>query len=219
MKQRFFIVSSPLKFLMIMNILRIYPSSINERHIDQAVELLRQGGVIIYPTDTLYAIGCDALSNAAIRRVCDIKGIDARKESLSVVCADLSQASEYAKIDNAAYRFIKDYVPGPFTFILPVSPRLPKEFKGRREVGIRIPDNPIPRAIAEALGNPVLSTSITWDPEFPLEGSDAESIALRYAGRADLMINGGSGALEGSTIVDLTDSRSPEIIRQGLGQL
>ena len=200
-----------------MKLLKIYPSSMNERFIDEAADVMRHGGVVIYPTDTLYAIGCDALNNSAIQRVCDIKGIDSRKESLSVVCADLSQASEYARIGNAAFRVVKDYLPGPFTFILSVSPRLPKIFKGRKEVGIRVPENDIARSLARALGNPVLSTSITWDAEEPAEAVEPESIALRYAGKADLMIDGGHGDTVGSTVVRLTDIDNPEIVRQGAG--
>ena len=200
-----------------MKLLKIYPSSINERFIDEAADVMRHGGVVIYPTDTLYAIGCDALNNSAIQRVCDIKGIDSRKESLSVVCADLSQASEYARIGNAAFRVVKDYLAGPFTFILSVSPRLPKIFKGRKEVGIRVPENDIARSLARALGNPVLSTSITWDAEEPAEAVEPESIALRYAGKADLMIDGGHGDTVGSTVVRLTDIDNPEIVRQGAG--
>ena len=200
-----------------MKLLKIYPSSINERFIDEAADVMRHGGVVIYPTDTLYAIGCDALNNSAIQRVCDIKGIDSRKESLSVVCADLSQASEYARIGNAAFRVVKDYLPGPFTFILSVSPRLPKIFKGRKEVGIRVPENDIARSLARALGHPVLSTSITWDAEEPAEAVEPESIALRYAGKADLMIDGGHGDTVGSTVVRLTDIDNPEIVRQGAG--
>lgn len=198
-----------------MNILKIYPSSINERFIDEAVSVMRIGGVIIYPTDTIYAIGCDALNNSAIQRVCALKGIDARKENLSIVCANLSQASEYAKIDNSAYRQIKDCLPGPYTFILPAATALPKVFKGRKQVGVRVPDNAIATALAEALGNPLLSTTIEWDADAPEEGMEPESMAMRYANDVDLLIDGGHGGLEGSTVVDLTDSRSPEIIRQG----
>lgn len=200
-----------------MKLLKIYPSSVNERFIDEAVQVMRDGGVVVYPTDTLYAIGCDALNNSAVQRVCAIKGIDTRKESLAVVCADMSQASEYARIDNAAFRVVKDYLPGPFTFILPASTKLPKAFKGRKEVGIRVPGNNVARALARALGNPVLSTSITWDADEPDEAVEPESIALRYAGKADLMIDGGHGGVEGSTVVRLTDIDNPEIIRQGAG--
>lgn len=200
-----------------MKLLKIYPTSINERHIDEAVETMRRGGTVIFPTDTIYAIGCDALNSQAVKRVCDIKGIDCRRESLAVVCADLSQAADYARIDNAAYRAVKDLLPGPYTFILPPSPKLPKVFKGRREVGIRVPDNPIARRLAEALGNPVLSTSVTVPDDSPDEGAEAESIALRYAGSVDLMIDGGRGSVTGSTVVRLTDPSEPEILRAGAG--
>lgn len=201
-----------------MKLLKIYPSSVNDRFVDEAVRVMRDGGVVVFPTDTLYAIGCDALNNSAVQRVCSIKGIDARKESLSVVCADLSQASEYARIDNAAFRVVKNYLPGPYTFVLPASAKLPKIFKGRKEVGIRVPDNDITRALARALGNPVLSTSITWDADVPEEAVEPEMIAMRYSGIADLMIDGGDGGVEGSTVVRLTDIDNPEIIRRGAGE-
>lgn len=202
-----------------MKLLKIYPSSINSRHIDEAVAILRAGGVIIYPTDTIYAIGCDALNNNAIQRVCDIKGIDTRRESLAVACADLSQASEYARIDNSAYRLVKDCLPGPYTFILPASTRLPKLFKGRHEVGIRVPANPIAKALAVELGHPLLTTSITVDPDAPSESIEPESIALRYGNdsRIDLMIDGGDGSVEGSTVVNITDPADPVVVRQGAG--
>ena len=135
-----------------MNILRIYPSSINSRSIAEAVGTLRDGGLVIYPTDGLYALGCDALNNRAIEKICRIKDIDPRRNSLSIVCADISQASEYARIDNRAFGIMKRVLPGPFTLLLPASTTLPKVFKGRKIVGVRVPDNPIPRALAEALG-------------------------------------------------------------------
>lgn len=200
-----------------MRILKIYPTSVNSLFIEEAVRHLQDGGLIIYPTDTLYAIGCNALSNSAIEKVCQIKNIDPRKESLSVVCADISMASEYARIDNRAYQLLRENVPGPFTFILPAATTLPKVFKGRKEVGIRIPDNPIAIELARALGNPLLSTSITFDEDEPESGSHPEEIALRYGSerRINLMINGGRGGVQGSCIVNLTESSSPEIIREG----
>ena len=202
-----------------MKTLRMYPTSINSRYIDTIVETLRGGGIIIYPTDTVYAIGCDALNNQAIERICKIKGINPQKQHLSVVCSDISQASEYARIDNAAFKLLKDNLPGAFTFLLPASTRLPKVFKGRKIVGIRIPDNEIAREITRRLGNPILSTSIEWDADQPDEAVEPSAIALRYADNADLMVDGGDGATELSTVVDLTDSRSPEIVREGLGTL
>lgn len=196
-----------------MQSLKIYPSSINERFIDQAVEALADGQVIVYPTDTVYALGCDALSNRAIERLCAVKGVDPSKQLLSIVCADISQASEYARIDNRAFKIIKDALPGPVTFVLPVSPRLPKVLKGRKTVGVRVPDNPIACALARALGHPILSASV--DIADPDELASPDAIRLHYAHCADLMVDGGEGGTEHSTVVDLTDSTAPEIIRQG----
>lgn len=201
-----------------MQILRIYPSSINDRFIEQAVDVVKKGGVIVYPTDSLYAIACDALNSAAIRRVCQIKGLNPQKNSLSIVCSDISQASEYARIDNAAYSILRQFTPGPFTFILPAATTLPKAFKGRREVGVRVPDNAIARALAEALGNPLLSTSLPVGEMTADEIVMPEEIAL-LAQRidVDLMIDGGEGDYRQSTIVDLTDSRDPRVVRDGKG--
>lgn len=199
-----------------MKLLRIYPDNINDRHIAEVVDTLRGGGIVIYPTDSLYAIGCDALNNSAIERICRLKGINPAKENLSVVCADISQASEYARIDNRAFSLLKRYLPGACTFLLPAATTLPKVFKGRRTVGVRIPDNAIARRLAEVLGNPVLSTSIKWDRDAPDEGRDPESIALNYSGTVDCMIDGGEGALIPSTVVDCTDSSAPVVTRPGL---
>lgn len=193
----------------------MYPTSLNERFLDEAVETLKDGGVIIYPTDTLYALGCDALNNGAIEKLCKVKGIDPRKQTLSVVCDSLSMASEYAKIDNEAFRILRANLPGAFTFILPAATTLPKVFKGRRTVGIRIPDNAIARGLAERLCHPLLSTSIPQAQE----GDDPQMLAEEYDGVAELMIDGGDGEIVGSTVVDITDSRQPEIIREGKGEL
>ena len=148
-----------------MKMLKIYPGSINSRFIDEAVDVIRSGGIVIYPTDTLYALGCDALNNKAVEKLCRLKGINPDKQLLSVVCASLSQAAEYAKIDNRAFAYLKEYLPGPFTFVLPASSALPKIFKGRKTVGIRIPDNPITLALTEAAGGPLLSTSVAVDSD------------------------------------------------------
>lgn len=199
-----------------METLKIYSGSINERHIERAVEVMRSGGIIIYPTDTLYAIGCDALNNRSIERLCGYKGINPQKQHLSVVCADLSQASEYARVDNRAFRVLKNYLPGPYTFILPAATTLPKVFKGRRSVGVRIPDNDIARALARAMGNPLLSTSVAVDDELydPIE---PESLAWHFSGIADLAIDGGEGGIVPSTVVDLSDPENPEVVRLGAG--
>jgi len=203
-----------------MQILRIYPSSVNDRFINQAVDVLCRGGIIVYPTDTLYAVGCDALNQGAIERVCRLKGLNPQKNMLSIVCSGISQASEYARIDNGAYNVIRRYVPGPFTFVLPVAHSLPKAFRGRKTVGVRIPDNAIPRRLAEELGRPMLTTSMPTGEFGEDEIVLPESIALRSDMLGiDVMIDGGQGGSEGSTIVDLTDSSSPEILRQGIGKM
>lgn len=200
-----------------MKTLSLYSDSIEGRFISQAVEALRDGQVIIYPTDTLYALGCDALNPKAIQRLCQVKGLNPDKNYLSVVCSSLSQAAEYARIDNHAFKILKDNLPGPFTFILPASTKLPKQFKGRKTVGLRIPDNPIAISLAQELGNPILTSSVD-----PLDG-DAESIASppllaeKYENIAALLIDAGQGGLTPSTVIDISDSYNPQIIREGLG--
>lgn len=197
--------------------LKFFGDSINTRHIDDAARILREGGVVIYPTDTMYALGCDALNNKAIERLCRLKGINPDKQQLSIVCASLSQAAEYAKIDNRAFRLLKEYLPGPFTFILPAANSLPKVFKGRKSVGVRIPDNDIARNLAETLGNPVLSTSVTIESDE--ETVSPDYLALTYQHDADLLIDAGEGRSEVSTIVDCLESSAPEIVRQGAGTI
>lgn len=194
-----------------MKTLLIHPSSINDRHMDLAVKTLAEGGVVLYPTDTLYAVGCDALNNQAVQRVCRAKGINPDKQSLSVICADMSMASEYARIDNNAFRMLRDNLPGPFTFILPASTKLPKVFKGRRTVGVRIPRCEIARELSSRLGRPLLTTTAQVD--------DDETMEVKYAALADLMIDGGEAPGEPSTVVDLTDSASPQVVREGAGTL
>lgn len=198
-----------------MKTLRMYPTSLNDKFLDEAVDALSRGEIIVYPTDTLYALGCDALNNNAIERLCKVKGVDPRRQTLSIVCSSLSMASEYARIDNEAFRILRVNLPGPFTFILPAATTLPKVFKGRRSVGIRIPDNAIACALAERLGHPLLSTSIPQAEE----GIDPAVVAVDCDDIASILIDGGEGSATPSTVVDLTDSHSPEIIREGLGEL
>lgn len=195
-----------------MKILRIYPTSINERFINEAVGALRNHEVIIYPTDSVYALGCDALNSRAIEKLCALKGINPRKDMLSIICSDLSMASEYVKIDNSAFRYMKEYLPGPFTFILPSSTHLPKIFRDRRTIGVRIPDNPITIALCETLGGPLLTTSVALEP---LIGADPEAVALAYASKAEFMIDGGGLSGTPTAIINLTDSSSPELVREG----
>lgn len=201
-----------------MRILKMYPTSINEKYVDTIVNALKDGSIIILPTDTLYAIACDALNNRAIERICKIKDLDPNRSTLSIVCSDISQASDYAKIDNKAFKVMKDYLPGPYTFILPASTSLPKVFKGRKTVGVRIPDNPIAEALAAALGNPLMTTSIDVDADAPFESVMPDSIAMRYGDNVDIIIDAGEGEIVPSTVVDITDSSQPEVLREGKGE-
>ncbi len=198
-----------------MKTFKMYASSINARYVDEIVGMLRSGAIIIYPTDSLYAVGCDALNNRAVERVCRLKGINPDKQRLAIVCSDISQASEYARIDNEAFRLMKGNLPGPFTFILPASSRLSKAFKGRREVGVRVPDNEIARHLASALGNPLLTTTIEWDDADPDDLCQPSSISLHYADTVDAVVDGGEGHASPSAVVSLLDSSSPEILREG----
>ena len=206
-----------------METLTLYTGSVNPRHIERAAEVLRAGGVIVFPTDTLYAFGCDALNSKAIERICRLKGLNPDKNLLSIVCDSISVAAEYARIDNRAFRHLKNSLPGPYTFILPAATTLPKVFKGRKSVGIRVPSNPIATALAAELGNPLLASSVTpvdpSDPDSVAEAADPAAIALRYENIADisLVLDGGEGSTVPSTIVDLTDSSSPALLRKGAG--
>lgn len=202
-----------------MNVVSNFGSGVNERAVDQAVECLRRGDIIIYPTDTLYALGVDALNGRAVERLCRLKGINPDKNLMSIVCADLSQAAEYARIDNRAFRLMKEFTPGPVTFVLPASTNLPKVFRGRRTVGVRVPECAFARALAEALGNPVMTTSVPVadGPDGLAEVADPRALGLRYATTREisLLIDGGDGGTEGSTIVDCTDSSAPIVLREG----
>ena len=171
-------------------ILKLYEKNNSRRDLDRIVEVLNSGGVIIYPTDTTYAIGCHALKERAIERVCEIKGLDTKHHLLSVVAHDISSVSEYVRIDNETFRLMRDRLPGPFTFILPAGNRLPKIFKNRKEVGIRIPDNNITREICEALGAPLLSTSLKVAANEDIEYmTQPELIDEKYGERVDLIID------------------------------
>ena len=177
---------------------------------------MRDDGLVIYPTDTLYAIGCDATSRKATEALCRIKGLNPQKNALAVVCHDFSQASEFARIDNRAFAIMRPYLPGPFTFILPSSPSMPKIFKGRKQVGIRIPDNDVARELARALGTPLLTTSLPSDGLEPEEITEPGEIELRAeAMGVDMLIDAGSGSAIPSAVIDLTDSSAPVVLREG----
>lgn len=198
-----------------MKILRIYENNINERHIAEAVQSLRDGNIVIYPTDSVYGLAVDALNKHAVERLCRLKGLNPEKNLLSIVCSDLSQASDYVRIDNAAFAVVKNYLPGAYTFVLQSSTRLPKIFKSRKTIGLRIPDNDIARALARELGNPLLTGSVDIDPDYPDAATEPENLALTYDNDVDIVIDGGTGGLEPTTIVDITDAANPEIVRQG----
>ena len=197
-------------------LIRIYPENPNPRDIRKVVKVLQDGGLVIYPTDTMYAIGCDALNVRAVEKICRMKGVNPQKSNLSIICYDLSDISEHAKVSNAVFKLMRDYLPGPYTFILPTSNRLPKIYKNRKEVGIRMPDHPIIREVCRELGNPVMTMSVHYDPDEPEYSTDPELIHERYGAEVDLVIDGGSGDTEGSTVVNCT-TEPFEIIRQGKG--
>lgn len=199
-------------------LIKIYPENPNQKEIDKVVNVLRDGGLVIYPTDTVYAMGCDALNVRAVERICQIKGINPQKSNLSIICYDLSNISEYAKVSNAAFKLMKKHLPGPFTFILPTSSELPKIYKNRKEVGIRVPDNNIIRTLVQALGNPILTMSIHDEDELIEYSTDPELIHEKYDRQVDIVIDGGYGETEPSTVVDCT-ADDFTIVRQGKGEL
>lgn len=199
-----------------MKTIKVWNNDPSQRQLDDIVAALDDGQIMIWPTDTLYGIACDAFNSKAIDRICRLKGINPEKTNLSIVCADISQASEYVKFDNSAFRLLRDNTPGQFTFIFKAASTLPKVFKGRKAVGIRIPDNPLCLQIVRQLGHPVMTTSIEFDEEdYAVSPS---LIAEAYDGRVDLMIEGDDGTTEPSTVIDCTGNE-PEIARQGAGRL
>lgn len=199
-------------------LIKLYEENPNQKEIDRVVSVLQDGGLIIYPTDTVYAIGCDALNVRAVEEICKMKDINPAKSNLSIICYDLSNISEYAKVDNAIFKLMKKNLPGPFTFILNTTSSLPKIYKNKKTVGIRIPDNNIIRELVRNLGNPILTTSVKDEDEVVEYTTDPELIYEKYQEKIDIVIDGGFGGIEGSTVVDCT-SDEPEIIRQGKGEL
>ena len=200
-------------------LLKLYNKNNNPADLQHVIDLLNDGGLIIYPTDTMYAIGCHGLKERAVERICRLKDIDPKKNNLSIICYDLSSISEYAKVDNATFKLMKRNLPGPFTFILNGTTRLPKIFRNRKEVGIRMPDNPIIREIARLLDAPIMTTTLPHDEDEDIEYvTDPELIDEKWGERVDLVIDGGIGNMEGSTVVDCTQGEA-EIVRQGAGWL
>lgn len=200
-------------------LLKLYNKENDPDDLAQVIRVLNEGGIIIYPTDTMYALGCHGLKERAIERICRLKGIDPRKNNLSVICYDLSTISEYAKVNNPTFKLMKRNLPGPFTFILPTGSRLPKIFKNRKEVGIRVPDNPVIREICRLLDAPILSTTLPRSEKEEIEyTTNPELIEERFDKEVDLIIDGGIGGIEPSTVVDCTHDEI-EILRQGKGWL
>jgi tRNA threonylcarbamoyl adenosine modification protein (Sua5/YciO/YrdC/YwlC family) len=197
---------------------KLYNENPNPKAIQRIAEILHDGGIIIYPTDTVYGIGCDITNQKAVEKIARLKALKIENANLSFICSDLSHLSDYAKpIPNPVFKLMKKHFPGPFTFILEASNNVPKYFKGKKKtVGIRIPDNNIIRAIVEELGNPILSTSIHDDDEILEYTTDPELINEKYQDIADVIIDGGFGDLVPSTVVDCTGAE-PEVVRQGKG--
>lgn len=199
--------------------IKIYEENPNPKQIAKVVGILKKGGLIIYPSDTVYALGCDINNKSALERVAKIKGVKLEKANFSFVCFDLSHLSDYAKqIDTSTFKILKRAFPGPYTFILNGSNSLPSAFKKKKEVGIRVPDNSITRAIVEALGNPIISTSIRDEDEIIEYTTDPELIYEKWGDLVELVIDGGYGGNVPSTIIDLT-SGEPALIREGKGSL
>src|SRR5690606_17121654 len=201
-------------------LLKIYNENPNPKDILKVVDLLRNGGIIIYPTDTIYGLGCDITNQKAVEKVAQFKGMKIEKANFSFICSDLSHLSDYTKpIPSAVFKLMKKNLPGPFTFILDASNNVPRYFKGKKKtVGIRVPDNNIIREIVSALGNPILSTSIRDEDEIVEYTTDPELIYEKYQDIAEIVIDGGPGELIPSTVLDCTGEQL-EIIREGKGIL
>lgn len=201
-------------------LIKLYPDNPNERVIRTVVECLMDGGIIIYPTDTVYGLGCDIFKSKAIERIALIKGIKAEKSNFSFICDDLSQLADYSKpIPNEIFKLMRKNLPGPFTFILNASNNVPKLIQSKKKtVGIRIPDNNIPRVIVRELGHPIMSTSIRDEDEIIEYTTDPELIYEKYSNLVDIVIDGGYGGNLASTVIDCTGTE-PMITREGKGVL
>ena len=199
--------------------IKLYEENPNPRQIAKICDVLRKDGLIIYPTDTVYGLGCDITNTKALQRIARIKGIKLEKANWSFVCADLSNLSDFVKqIDNKTFKILKRSLPGPYTFILPGNNNLPKDFKKKKTVGIRVPDNAIARTIVEELGNPIVSTSIRDEDDILEYTTDPELIYEKWKNLVDVVIDGGYGDNIASTVIDLSEDE-PIVIREGKGSL
>lgn len=199
--------------------IKLFEDGPNTKDVLKIVEILEKGGVIIYPTDTVYAIGCDIYNVKAVQRVAWLKGVKPEKANFSMICRDLSNISEYAKVGNEVFKVMKRTLPGPFTFILNATNKLPNVLMNRRKtIGIRVPDNRIVMALVEELGHPLLTTSVRDEDDVVEYMTDPELIYEKYRNQVDMVIDGGYGRNVASTVVDCTGGEI-EIVRQGLGEL
>ncbi len=202
---------------------KLYANNPNPRVLQDIAQVIRDGGVVIYPTDSVYAIGCDALNQRAVEKIYQYRKEEAKQSHLSIICRDISQADEYTRISKEQFKIMHRHLPGPFTFILEAGLKLPKVFRSRKTVGIRIPDNAILHALLEELDGPLLTTSL----KAPVDDDDADAVSYMtdpflieetFQNQADVLVDGGYGEDQPSTVVDLT-GEEPEIIRQGVGSL
>jgi tRNA threonylcarbamoyl adenosine modification protein (Sua5/YciO/YrdC/YwlC family) len=199
--------------------IKIYEDKPNEAAIAKVVKVLKDGGLVIYPTDTVYGLGCDITNSRALEKIAKIKGVKLEKANFSFICHDLSNLSDYVKqIDTSTFKILKRALPGPYTFILPGNNNLPKEFKKKTTVGIRIPDNSIALEIVRQLGNPIVSTSIRDEDEVIEYTTDPELIFEKWQNLVDMVIDGGYGDNIGSTIIDLSGDE-PTVVREGKGDI
>jgi len=197
--------------------IKIYPENPNEKEIAKVVKTLENGGLIIYPTDTVYGLGCDITNSKALEKIARIKGVKLEKANFSFVCSDLKNISDYVKqIDTSVFKILKRALPGPYTFILPGNNNLPKDFKKKKTIGIRVPNNNIAIEIVRQLGNPIVSTSIYDQDEIIEYTTDPELIFEKWQNIVDIVIDGGYGDNVASTIIDLSEEE-PQIIREGKG--
>lgn len=201
-------------------LIKIHPKDPEPRKVERAVEVLKSGGVIIFPTDTIYGIGCSLIDRRAVEKLCSLLDIKPRRLNLSFICSDLTEVSQYVKqIDRPEFKLLKKHLPGPFTFILQASSRVPRILDiDKKSVGIRIPDHPVPLALVRLLGNPVMSASIKDDDKVKEYTTDPKEIFEDFRHKVDLVIDSGPGGNVPSTVVDLV-SGEVRVIRQGLGEL
>ena len=199
--------------------IKLYEENPNPRQFEKIGNVLRKGGLVIYPTDTVYGLGFDITNSKALQRIARIKGVKLEKANWSFVCADLSNLSDYVRqIDSSTFKILKRTLPGPYTFILPGNNNLPKDFKKKKTVGIRVPDNAIARALVSELGHPIVSTSIRDDDDVLEYTTDPELIFEKWQNLVDIVIDGGYGDNVASTVIDLSGDE-PEVIREGKGSL